>query len=312
MNISLIDVDGHNYPNLALMKISAYHKMIGDSVEWYSPLLSNPDKIYASKIFNFSPEPYINPNHPEPERGGTGYSLTKKLPKEIDDMFPDYSIYPQYDFAVGFLTRGCIRNCPWCVVPKKEGQFYIYNDIQKIARKDTRRVFLMDNNFLASPIEFIKEQTDIMIKMKLKIDFNQALDARLVNEENAKILSRVKWDKYIRFSCDTWSSIEPVKKAVKLLRQTGYTKDFFIFFLAKEIDETHERINQITEIDERIMPFCMPFRNLENGIILNKELQRFANWCNKQAVRRTISWEEFSTKPSQWKQAENQDQMNLF
>lgn len=118
MEIGLIDVDGHNFPNLALMKLSAWHKFNGDSVDWYSSLWSNPDKIYASKVFTFSPdEMTIRGDHPDPIKGGTGYRIYEDLPQDIDDMLPDYSIYPQYDFAIGFLSRGCIRKCPWCVVP---------------------------------------------------------------------------------------------------------------------------------------------------------------------------------------------------
>lgn len=123
MKIELIDVDGHNFPNLALMKLSAYHKMKGDEVNWYSPLNYDVNKkadiIYMSKVFTFTKD-YEYPLYAEKiVKGGTGYKIYEDLPEEIENTFPDYSIYPQYDFAIGFLTRGCIRSCPWCVVPKK-------------------------------------------------------------------------------------------------------------------------------------------------------------------------------------------------
>ena len=123
MNISLIDVDGHGFPNLALMKLSAWHKQHGDAVEWYSPLFSQAEQIYASKVFTFTPD-YQNfaAGAPNPVRGGTGYDATVKLPDEIERTLPDYSLYPDFTSAVGFLTRGCIRACPWCVVPRKVGK----------------------------------------------------------------------------------------------------------------------------------------------------------------------------------------------
>ncbi len=194
MKVSLIDVDGHNFPNLALMKIAAWHKAHGDIVDWYMPLFSHPDKIYASKVFTFTPD-YIdyNPNDPQPTKGGTGYDIESKLPDEIESMQPDYDIYPPhlYDFAIGFLTRGCIRKCPWCVVPRKEGGIKEVGDIRKIGVK--KNVILMDNNFLAASDDFIQEQLQLSKRLNLRIDFNQALDARLVDCRKAAWLAGVKW-----------------------------------------------------------------------------------------------------------------------
>lgn len=202
MKVSLVDVDGHNFPNLALMKISAWHKANGDDVDWYMPLFSHPDRIYASKVFTFTRDfTDYNPNDPTPTKGGTGYDVSSKLPDCIEDMVPDYSIYPQYDFATGFLTRGCIRRCKWCVVPRKEGHIREVCDIEKIAVR--KRVVLMDNNFLAADEDFVRDQLDKAKRLKVQIDFNQALDARLVTAKNAGWLSKCVWNPYIRFSCDT-------------------------------------------------------------------------------------------------------------
>ena len=124
MRVGLVDVDGKgSFPNLALMKISAWHKAYGDSVEWYNPF-DEYDKVYMSKVFTHTPDYgyYIN-NAAEVDKGGTGYSLDKVLPVEIDCLQPDYSLYPNIDrnTAYGFLTRGCPNKCKWCIVPKKEG-----------------------------------------------------------------------------------------------------------------------------------------------------------------------------------------------
>ena len=116
---------GKTFPNYALMKISAYHKSLGDSVEWWYPM-GEFDKVYSSKVFDFTPE---NPFLPaDTIKGGTGYDISSALPPEIDDMYPDYSIYPDCDYAIGYITRGCPNNCRWCVVPQKEGGIKPYRD----------------------------------------------------------------------------------------------------------------------------------------------------------------------------------------
>ena len=123
MNIGLAQVDG-KWPNLALMKISAWQKDCGDSVCWFSPL-ETYDIVYASKIFDFTPDdPYLPKNIC---RGGSGYGATYKdhLPPKVEKMIPDYSIYPDFTAAMGFTTRGCIRKCPFCLVPEKEGNLTI-------------------------------------------------------------------------------------------------------------------------------------------------------------------------------------------
>lgn len=188
------------FPNYALMKISAWHKAQGDEVEWWNPLYKY-DRVYSSKVFDFTPtDPYL----PEDAiRGGTGYQdvkINKELPPEIDDMFPDYSIYPECDFAIGYLTRGCPNNCRWCVVPKKEGKIRPYRAWEDLVRKDTNKLILMDNNILAC--EYGIFQLESLVGSGYQIDLNQGMDARLVNEKIAKILSRINWIRFIRFSCD--------------------------------------------------------------------------------------------------------------
>lgn len=149
MNIGLLAVDSR-YPNLALMKISSYHKAQGNRVEWYSPL-SRYDKVYLAKVFTFTPDYAYFLNADEAERGGTGYDIGKVLPPEIDRAVPDYSLYGiDKRTAYGFLTRGCPNRCKWCVVPQKEGNINPYMDIEEIAVEGRNRIILMDNNVLAS------------------------------------------------------------------------------------------------------------------------------------------------------------------
>lgn len=294
MKVALVDVDGTGFPNFALMKLAAWHKLNGDSVEWYAPLFSHPDRIYASKIFTFTPD-YTEyaPEDPEPVKGGTGYDPHTRLPDEIDSMRPDYSIYPEIKYAIGFLSRGCIRKCRWCIVPEKEGMIRQYANIETVScgRRD---VVLMDNNFLALDREFMAEQIERAERMNLRLDFNQGLDARLVNEDTARMLARVKWLRYIRFSCDTVGMVQHVNKAMRLMREAGYRKEFFIYFLAEDAEETLERITRVCESDFRVTPYVMPFRDFSNGgQILNHETQRLARWANRAWIRKSCKFSEY-------------------
>lgn len=148
MRVGLHDAEAEHFrgkkrfPNYALMKISAWHKAQGDTVEWWEPL-GLFDRVYSSKVFDFTPEnPYLPP---DTVKGGTGYGLFTELAPEIDRMFPDYSIYPSCDYAIGYLTRGCPNKCRWCVVPKKEGGIRPYRAWQDLVRQDTDKLVLMDN-----------------------------------------------------------------------------------------------------------------------------------------------------------------------
>jgi radical SAM superfamily enzyme YgiQ (UPF0313 family) len=129
MKIGLLDVDGHNFPNLALMKLANYYRQNGDTVEWVNHL-ERYDKVYQSKVFTFTDDIKTAVQADEVIRGGTGYKLYGEL--FCDGTEPDYSMYPQYQHAYGFLTRGCVRNCAWCIVPKKEGGVRAYRDIETV------------------------------------------------------------------------------------------------------------------------------------------------------------------------------------
>ena len=134
MNIGLIDVDSHNFPNLALMKISAFEKSRGNSVEWWNGL-QHYDRVYEAKVFDetYTPDNDFIINADEVIKGGTGYGLVNTLPDEIEHIYPDYGLYGITDTAYGFLTRGCPNKCKWCVVPKKEGAIRPYMDVDEIS-----------------------------------------------------------------------------------------------------------------------------------------------------------------------------------
>lgn len=299
MRVAIHSVDGHNYPNLALMRISAWHKAQGDSVEWFSPLMPY-DRVYASKVFTFTPDdPYLPA---DAIRGGTGYDATTKLPPEIDAMRPDYTIYPQFTEAYGFLTRGCVNKCPWCIVPKKEGAIKIVGDIEDICNTNTgfrRKAILMDNNFLAAPLDFVREQIDKMRRLKIRVDFNQATDARLYDDERAELMAGVPWIRLVRMSCDTDGMLPIVIKAIKALRRFGCTKEVLVYVLARNdgIDSALNRIYGLMDTDSRVVPFVMPYRSLtDNSIQPSAELRDLARWCNRAWLRKSCEFKDYNRK----------------
>ena len=299
MRVAIHSVDGNKYPNLALMRISAWHKAQGDSVEWFIPLVQY-DRVYASKVFTFTPDdPYL----PEDTiRGGTGYDVKSRLSPEIDAMKPDYTIYPQFDAAYGFLTRGCVNKCPWCVVPKKEGGIHIAGDIEDICNTNMgfrRKAILMDNNFLSAPIDFIREQVDKMKRLGVKVDFNQATDARLYDEERAQIMAGVPWIRMVRMSCDTDSMIKPCMDAIGKLRGFGCRKDVLVYILAKNdgIESALNRIYSLVEFDRRVVPFVMPYRSLDDmSAEPSSELKDLARWCNRAWIRKCCRFKDYDKK----------------
>lgn len=189
MRVELIDVDGHNFPSLPLMKIAAWHKRQGDSVEWYNPLtawLNPPDKVYMSKVFTFTPD-YQHPvNAKEIIRGGTGYSYPDggaELPEEIEHIYPDYSIYFEQipdvkETAYGFLTRGCPRGCDFCIVEQKEGRASRkVADLSEFWRGQKNIVLLDPNMFACKEWEGLSNQ---LINSGAWVDFSQGCDIRII------------------------------------------------------------------------------------------------------------------------------------
>lgn len=193
MQIGLIDVDSHNFPNLALMKLSAWHKGQGDTVEWCLPL-KHYDIVYQSKVFDdtYSPDITWQPNADKIVKGGTGYGLDNKLPDEIEHIYPDYSIYPELtqDTAYGFLTRGCPRHCDFCIVGDKEGLKSVkVADLSEFWRGQ-RNIVLLDPNILACRERM--NLLDQLIESRAVVDFSQGLDIRLATEDVAKKLNQIR------------------------------------------------------------------------------------------------------------------------
>lgn len=223
MKIGLIDVDGHNFPNIPLMKISAYHKKKGDAVEWYDPLFTgHVDKVYMSKVFSFTPDYQYFVDADEIVKGGSGYCIslvngkevydkTKDipLPEEIEHIYPDYSLYGITDTAYGFLTRGCPRGCSFCHVEAKEGRMS-----RKVADlsefwNGQKNIVLCDPNILACRMHW-KDLLQQLIDSKAQVDINQGLDIRLMTPEKAEMLKKIKL-KNLHFA---WDRIQDKEKII--------------------------------------------------------------------------------------------------
>ena len=290
MKIGLMDVDGHRFPNLALMKIANYHKLHGNTVEWVNQQ-EQYDKVYQSKVFTFTPDVSTVFQTGELIKGGTGYKMYNDL--FCDDTEPDYSIYPQYEHAYGFLTRGCIRHCPWCIVPKKEGQIRAYRDIETVLQ-NRKTVILMDNNVLAS--EHGLQQLEKIADLKCKVDFNQGLDSRLVTDEIAKLLSKIKWIRFIRFACDTIPAVEPLLKAIEKLNRYG-VKNYriFVYILVKDVADANERCKILKRLG--VNPFAQTYRDFENNVLPTNEQKRFAWYVNQKAVFKATEWDACKYNP---------------
>ena len=301
--VALIDVDGHGFPNLALMKLARFYRSVGAKVEWYTPW-DNYDIVYMSKVFTFTPDiMQCIPNADKVEKGGTGYKMyDKTLPEIIDKTQPDYSIYSNIvddKSAYGFLTRGCVRNCKWCIVPTKEGKLRPYMDIEEIAIEGRNKITLMDNNILAS--DYGLTQIEKIVKLGLRVDFNQDMDCRLVTPEIAKMLVKVKWLRYIRFACDTSAQLPHLLRACDLLKQYGYKGDVFMnVLLTDDINECLNRINAIRSYkDLRLVPFAQPYLDFTGNRSPPQWQKDMARWCNRKEIFNSTEFKEYRPRKNE-------------
>jgi hypothetical protein len=290
LKIGLIDVDGHNFPNLALMKISAWHKKAGDEVEWCMPLLGKYDKVYMSKVFTFTPDFNTCINTKEIICGGTGYDLQSKLSDEMEMAYPDYSIYGIKDIAYGYLTRGCPRGCPFCIVAEKEGKAsYKVADIDRFWRGQ-KEIKLLDPNLLAS-----KDKEELLRQLaetRAWVDFTQGLDIRLMTNKDIEQIKRIKI-KMVHFAWDTDEQSDLIIQNLKYFKKhtninMRKTKVYVLVNYNTNFEFDLYRIYKLKELDYD--PYVMIY-DKQNAPKKIRELQRWVN--NKFIFRSCERFEDY-------------------
>ena len=294
--IGLIDVDSHNFPNIPLMKISAWHKKQGDLVEWYNPLFSgHMDKVYMSKVFTFTPDYQYFIDSDEVVRGGSGYCINLvdgkeifdkskdvELPCEIEHIYPDYSLYNITDTAYGFLTRGCPRGCDFCHVGTKEGRkSYKVANLSEFW-SGQKNIVLCDPNILAC-----KEWENLLqqlIESKAWVDINQGLDIRLMTEEKAEMLKQIKIKQW-HFAWDKYEDKHIILPKFKMFKEmTGANERKLIVYVLcnfnTTIEQDLERIYTLKEMGYWAYVMLYDKENIPKG----HDLRKMARWVNNRFI----------------------------
>ncbi|MCD8178081.1 MAG: hypothetical protein LUE98_11915 [Tannerellaceae bacterium] len=290
MKIGLIDVDGHNFPNLALMKISSYHTGKGDTVEWVNHF-DQYDIVYKSKVFTFSPDDYTWIHANKIIFGGTGYNTQTHLPSEIECMDPDYSIYPQHKFSVIFFSRGCIRRCPFCLVPEKEGRI---RSVERTALNPAgKHIEVLDNNFFANPcwrdaVKFLNE-TGQYVNL-------HGVDIRLMNEEQALALNSMKLKGssiHIAWDNPKDNIIPNLKEMLKTVKRYKVTCYILIGYWSTP-EQGYERVMKLDELG--VDPFVQPYRDYKNERTPTQYEKDFAGWVNKKERFKSCDFKDFQPR----------------
>lgn len=301
MKIGLIDVDGHHFPNLALMRISAYHKAQGDAVEWWMGDMRHYDIVYMSKIFSDAYTKDIDEpiNADRVIKGGSGYcislrngvecfdqSLNATLPAEIERMFPDYSIYPQFDFAVAMTSRGCPRGCPFCIVAAKEGRKAVKVADVSDFYCGQKEIVVLDPNITALPNH---DKRDLFLQYRetgAKIDFCQGLDIRMLTGADIELLNMMRL-KNVHFAWDNPKDdlsqrFRDYARQARHKPHGGFGTVYILTGFNSTMDENLYRIYTLRDLGYD--PYVMVY-NKPNA---PKEIKQLQRWCNNKIIFKKV------------------------
>lgn len=293
MLIGLLDVDGHNFPNVALMKIASWHRQQGDDVEWaMTSLFRHYDRLYVSKVFTFTPdyERYLYAAN-EVIKGGTGYDIKSRLPDEIDrHRGLAYDLYPQYPFSVQFYSRGCIRHCPFCLVHDKEGAIHAVEPMEWNPRAEWIEV--LDNNFFAGPRW--REAVEDLRQQRLPVKFH-GVDIRIMNEEQAAALNSLKLKGYVHIAWDLPQlDLTPQLEAI-----TKYIKPYKIAcYVLVGFNSTREqdmfRLRTLKRLG--ILPFVQPYRDYYDDRLPTQYEKDLGRWANRAWLFKSMDFEDYEPR----------------
>jgi hypothetical protein len=294
MKVGILQIDG-DFPNLALMQITKYHEGQGDNVEKYLGSLWNSsyDKIYVSKIFDYSKLPLL-PD--DAIIGGTGINFYNALPDNIASQNPSYSLYPECNYHLGFSMKGCRFNCSFCCVPKKEGKPKYNSTIDNLLINPNGgdKLMLLDNDFFGSP----NWESDInrIIELKLKICFVQGLNIRIITQKQADLLAQTKYynqkytDRYISFAWDKINDEKLIDNGIQICNRAGIKGRNMQFFVLIGYDTTPEQdYHRVMTLWEKYgaLPFVMKYDKID------PYQKKFARWVNRRELFKSVKWEDY-------------------
>lgn len=289
MRIGIVDVDSHHFPNFALMRVAAFHKAKGDVVEHAAPLFGRYDRVYQSKIFTFSSDVSDFDGKSEVVRGGTGYDIKSRLPAEIERSTEmDYTLYPQHPFSLQFFSRGCIRQCPFCLVHEKEGSIHPVEPVQLNPRG--KWIEVLDNNFFANP-EW-RTAIDFLIKTEQPVNLH-GVDIRIMNEEQAYWLDKLRLKRsciHIAWDLPDIDLTAKLREVIRYIRPWKLTCYILVGFNSS-VEQDLYRIERCRELG--IKPFVMPYRDFENKSQPSQYARDLAQYVNKPQIFKTCSFADF-------------------
>ena len=274
--IALVNIEP-KIENTAYMQISRFHKDEKDLVQWYSPLFRKEyDRIYCSSIFQFTNKSIVTP---EMVCGGTGFNVTSRLPKEIEDSCLDYSIYPKCETSYVWFSRGCVRRCPFCVVPTKEGK--IESVEPKNLNSKGKYISVMDNSFTANPKFY--QSVDRLEKLGLPVDIQCGIDARIFTDKQGEALKRLHHWKQIRTAWD--DPRENLSPKLEHMAHVFGKSRIMVYVLIGYWSTPEEDLMRVQEIQRLgLDAWVMPYNKQ------NPYQKAFERWANRHAG---CEWSEY-------------------